>query len=190
MSAELIQPECTDTTGLELEWDESDLTRCLPESDALSAYDANEMAEILRHHFLEFDMISQAAAPSTHRPKHKAQRSLSDCRFTGARQPVKRSSLPELCSLSVGSKAKRRASFSSTAHLMQMEPEAELFAVVTSTSLPHLSAFDKLRRYLKTFNDKLCTLISRTLHSPQPPVLIEHLIETYDIIDTSPSTRV
>ncbi|CAF0954276.1 unnamed protein product [Rotaria sordida] len=45
--------------GDDLEWDKSDFTRHLPESDALSSYDANEMAEILRNRFLEFDMSSQ-----------------------------------------------------------------------------------------------------------------------------------
>jgi hypothetical protein len=43
----------------DLEWDRSDFTRNLPESDALSSYDVNEMAEILRNRFLEFDMTSQ-----------------------------------------------------------------------------------------------------------------------------------
>ena len=43
----------------DLEWDKSDFTRNLPESDALSSYDVNEMAEILRNRFLEFDMTSQ-----------------------------------------------------------------------------------------------------------------------------------
>lgn len=42
-----------------LEWDRSDFSRHLPESDALSSYDVNEMAEILRNRFLEFDMSSQ-----------------------------------------------------------------------------------------------------------------------------------
>lgn len=46
--------------GDDLEWDRSDFTRHLPESDALSSYDVNEMAEILRNRFLEFDMTSQA----------------------------------------------------------------------------------------------------------------------------------
>ncbi|CAF2442344.1 unnamed protein product [Rotaria sp. Silwood2] len=45
--------------GDDLEWDKSDFTRHLPESDALSSYDVNEMAEILRNRFLEFDMSSQ-----------------------------------------------------------------------------------------------------------------------------------
>lgn len=45
--------------GDDLEWDKSDFTRHLPESDALSSYDVNEMAEILRNRFLEFDMTSQ-----------------------------------------------------------------------------------------------------------------------------------
>ncbi|CAF5221303.1 unnamed protein product, partial [Rotaria magnacalcarata] len=45
--------------GDDLEWDKSDCTRHLPESDALSSYDVNEMAEILRNRFLEFDMSSQ-----------------------------------------------------------------------------------------------------------------------------------
>ena len=45
--------------GDDLEWDRSDFTRHLPESDALSSYDVNEMAEILRNRFLEFDMSSQ-----------------------------------------------------------------------------------------------------------------------------------
>jgi len=43
----------------DLEWDKSDFTRHLPESDALLSYDVNEMTEILRNHFLEFDMSSQ-----------------------------------------------------------------------------------------------------------------------------------
>lgn len=43
----------------DLEWDRSDFTRHLPESDQLSSYDVNEMAEILRNRFLEFDMTSQ-----------------------------------------------------------------------------------------------------------------------------------
>lgn len=46
-------------SGDDLEWDKSDFTRHLPESDALSSYDVNEMAEILRNRFLEFDMSSQ-----------------------------------------------------------------------------------------------------------------------------------
>ncbi|CAF1407903.1 unnamed protein product [Adineta ricciae] len=46
--------------GDDLEWDRSDFARNLPESDALSTYDVNEMAEILRNRFLEFDMTSQA----------------------------------------------------------------------------------------------------------------------------------
>lgn len=46
--------------GDDLEWDKSDFTRHLPESDALSSYDVNEMAEILRNRFLEFDMLSQS----------------------------------------------------------------------------------------------------------------------------------
>jgi hypothetical protein len=45
--------------GDDLEWDRSDFARHLPESDALSCYDVNEMAEILRNRFLEFDMSSQ-----------------------------------------------------------------------------------------------------------------------------------
>ncbi|CAF0773833.1 unnamed protein product [Didymodactylos carnosus] len=45
----------------DLEWDKSDFTRHLPETDALSCYDVNEMAEILRNRFLEFDMQSQAS---------------------------------------------------------------------------------------------------------------------------------
>ncbi len=45
--------------GDDLEWDKSDFSRNLPESDALSSYDVNEMAEILRNRFLEFDMSSQ-----------------------------------------------------------------------------------------------------------------------------------
>lgn len=45
--------------GDDLEWDRSDFTRHLPESDTLSSYDINEMAEILRNRFLEFDMTSQ-----------------------------------------------------------------------------------------------------------------------------------
>ena len=46
--------------GDDLEWDRSDFARHLPESDALSTYDVNEMAEILRNRFLEFDMLSQS----------------------------------------------------------------------------------------------------------------------------------
>ncbi|CAF3279092.1 unnamed protein product [Rotaria socialis] len=45
--------------GDDLEWDKSDCSRHLLESDALSSYDVNEMAEILRNRFLEFDMSSQ-----------------------------------------------------------------------------------------------------------------------------------
>ena len=48
----------------DLEWDRSDFTRHLPESDALSSYDVNEMAEILRNRFLEFDMSSQMGGRS------------------------------------------------------------------------------------------------------------------------------
>jgi hypothetical protein len=51
--------------GDDLEWDKSDFTRHLPESDALSSYDVNEMAEILRNRFLEFDMSSQIGGYST-----------------------------------------------------------------------------------------------------------------------------
>jgi hypothetical protein len=51
--------------GDDLEWDKSDFTRHLPESDALSSYDVNEMAEILRNRFLEFDMSSQMGGNST-----------------------------------------------------------------------------------------------------------------------------
>ena len=50
--------------GDDLEWDKSDFTRHLPESDALSSYDPNEMAEILRNRFLEFDMSSQIGGRS------------------------------------------------------------------------------------------------------------------------------
>jgi len=39
----------------DLEWDKSDFRRHLSESDALSSYDINE---IVRYHFLEFDMSS------------------------------------------------------------------------------------------------------------------------------------
>ncbi|CAF0933225.1 unnamed protein product [Rotaria sordida] len=49
----------------DLEWDKSDFNRHLPESDALSSYDLNEMAEILRNRFLEFDMSSQIDECST-----------------------------------------------------------------------------------------------------------------------------
>ena len=49
----------------DLEWDKSDFTRHLPESDALSSYDINEMTEIFRHRFLEFDMSSQIGEYST-----------------------------------------------------------------------------------------------------------------------------
>jgi hypothetical protein len=52
-------------SGDDLEWDKSDFTRHLPESDALSSYDVNEMAEILRNRFLEFDMSSQMGGRST-----------------------------------------------------------------------------------------------------------------------------
>lgn len=45
--------------GDDLEWDKADFNRNLPESDTLSTYDVNEMAEILRYRFLEFDMSSQ-----------------------------------------------------------------------------------------------------------------------------------
>ena len=51
--------------GDDLEWDRSDFTRHLPESDALSSYDVNEMAEILRNRFLEFDMSSQVGGRAT-----------------------------------------------------------------------------------------------------------------------------
>jgi hypothetical protein len=52
----------------DLEWDKSDFTRHLPESDALSSYDINEMTEILRNRFLEFDMSSQIGGRSTQSP--------------------------------------------------------------------------------------------------------------------------
>ncbi|CAF2614826.1 unnamed protein product [Rotaria sp. Silwood2] len=43
--------------GDDLEWDKSDFTRHLPESDALSSYDVNEMAEILRNRFLQKNLF-------------------------------------------------------------------------------------------------------------------------------------
>jgi len=49
----------------DLEWDKSDFTRHLPETDALSSYDINEMTEIFRHRFLDFDMSSQIDEYST-----------------------------------------------------------------------------------------------------------------------------
>ncbi|CAF3030686.1 unnamed protein product [Rotaria sp. Silwood2] len=49
----------------DLEWDEFDLTCHLSESDALSSYDLNEMAEILRNRFLDFDMSSEIDEYST-----------------------------------------------------------------------------------------------------------------------------
>ena len=42
----------------ELEWDRSDFSRCLPESDALSSYDVNEMSEMFHRPFLDFDLSS------------------------------------------------------------------------------------------------------------------------------------
>ncbi|CAF0825536.1 unnamed protein product [Didymodactylos carnosus] len=63
------RPTSIGTSGLgdsssnivDLEWDKSDFTRHIAETDALSCYDVNEMAEILRNRFLEFDMQSQAS---------------------------------------------------------------------------------------------------------------------------------
>ncbi|CAF5160835.1 unnamed protein product, partial [Rotaria sp. Silwood1] len=49
----------------DLEWDQSDLTYHLPESDVLSSYDINEIAEILCNHYLEFNISSQIDECST-----------------------------------------------------------------------------------------------------------------------------
>ena len=56
----------------DLEWDKSDFTRHLPESDALSSYDVNEMAEILRNRFLEFDMSSQMGGAFSSTPSRQS----------------------------------------------------------------------------------------------------------------------
>ena len=62
----------------DLDWDRSDFSRCLPESDALSSYDVNEMAEIFRHRFLDFDMSSQVGLGNS----LSRQSTISNCDLT------------------------------------------------------------------------------------------------------------
>ena len=49
----------------ELEWDRSDFARRLPESDALSSYDVDEMSEMFHRPFLDFDLSSALAHRSS-----------------------------------------------------------------------------------------------------------------------------
>ncbi|CAF1279380.1 unnamed protein product [Adineta steineri] len=64
--------------GDDLEWDKSDFARNLPESDALSTYDVNEMAEILRNRFLEFDMSSQVGGSGRNNTLSRQSSLISD----------------------------------------------------------------------------------------------------------------
>ena len=180
----------------DLEWDESDFHRHLPESDALSAYDVNEMAEILRNHFLEFDMVSQSilsrqstisdACTVDLRSMSNVQRVRRTRSVVCIQEPVdhaKRLSLPDVRAHLAPTKATYHPLFCSTAQLMEVEPEPELFHIVTTMNFSHLSKLAKIRIYLKTFQDKLRSFLSRKLQPPDPPTLIDNIIDTYDIID-------
>ena len=80
-------------------------------------------------------------------------------------------------------KAKRRHSFCSIPHLMEIEYEPQVFHTSTTLYFMRLSKLAKIRLYLETFQDKICSFICQQFHSMQISIPTKDIIDTYDIID-------
>jgi hypothetical protein len=193
----------------DLEWDKSDVTRHLPESDALSSYDINEMAEILRHRFLEFDMSSQIEEYSTrsrqstisdiYSPisnqtnKCRFHRSLSDFNLLKQRKKSfllsKHLSLMDIQSTLLKprqiilTEENSRRSICSIPQSMEIEPEGQLFNTITMNNFLRLSKLEIIRLYLTKIREKFSSFVFDTFQSTKIPIITEEIIETYDIIE-------
>ena len=183
----------------DLEWDKSDCTRHLYESDALSSYDINEMSEILRNRFLEFDMSSQigecslSSCQSTisnlfsstsnedltiqqllnNQQKHSFYRSLTD--FKSPKHQQKYFSLPNIRSLSRNC----RQSICSIPMSMEIEFDSEC-----SNNILYLSKMEMILLYINKLKEKISSVAFQTFQSTNRMSIIitQDIIDTYDII--------
>jgi len=121
----------------DLEWDKSDLTRHLSESDALSSYDINEMDEIFRHGFLEFDMSSEIDGYSTSSindvfsPISKRDFHLFDIEFLNKNSIKKRSFYRSLSELNL-LKQQQKKNFFLSKHLSLMDIKSIQWIILKS----------------------------------------------------------
>jgi hypothetical protein len=176
----------------DLEWDQSDFTRHLYETDALSSYDINEMSEILRNRFLEFDMSSQIGERSvssrqstisnlfsstsnedlTIQQKYSFHRSLTD--FKSLKQQQKYFSLPNIRSISRTS----RQSICSIPMSMEIESDSESFKTIL-----YLSKMEIILLYITKLKEKISSIALQTFQSTNTmSIITQDIIDTYDII--------
>lgn len=187
----------------DLEWDKYDFTRHLSESDALSSYDINEMTEIFRYRFLEFDMSSSSLSNdedlniiNNHNSikTRLLHRSLSDFNFSKQENNEfyfsKHLSLINIKSIQwtflkpheiISIQNNSHPSICSIPQSMEIESDDQLSTTTTDNFL-RLSKFSIMRLYLTKIGEKVSSLVSQTFQSTKPIVITEEIIETYDII--------
>ena len=175
----------------DLEWDRSDLNHHLPECDRLSRYDINEMSEVFRCHFLDFDMSLQIDDSSTF-TSMKKMRSFSNLTdLYSMENPMKivlhakHRSLVDLRScqwIFRKHKAIYRKCQSYFPQSMEIDDEKRICQRISSETCFHLSTFDILRFYFSKFTDKFSAFIFRTFSSRKSSIITEDILQTYDII--------
>jgi hypothetical protein len=183
----------------DLEWDKSDFTRHLSESDGLSSYDIDEMAEIFRHRFLEFDMssISDIYFPTSNEDlneiQRKKHRSFSDLNFLKQQKQSfllsKHLSLMDIKSIQwIFLKPreiilKKQNSICSIPQSMKIKPEGQSFNTITINNSLRLSKFSMIRLYITKITEKFSSFVSQTFQPTKPTLITQEIIETYDIIE-------
>jgi hypothetical protein len=183
----------------DLEWDKSDFTAHLSESDALSSYDINEMAEILRNRFLEFDMSSQISEDSTP-PRQSTISNIftsisnQDLTMRQIKRPFHRS-LTDFNSIKHKKKSFVLSKHLSLINIQKTDPistnSRQSFYPIPPSMEPEsprnfsrLSKLEMIRLYLIKLKEKLCSFTFQTFHpTPKMTIITEEIIDTYDIIE-------
>jgi hypothetical protein len=153
----------------DLEWDKSDFTAHLSESDALSSYDINEsnIFTSISNQDLTMKQIK--------RPFH---RSLTD--FNSIKHKKKSFILSKHLSL-INIQTTDPISTNSRQSLYPIPPSME---PESSQNFPRLSKLEMIRLYLIKLKEKLCSFTFQTFHpTPKMTIITEEIIDTYDIIE-------
>ena len=196
----------------DLEWDKSDLTRHLLESDTLSSYDIHEMAEILRHRFLQFDMSSHVGEYSTLSHQSTSSdiilplfdmassnendfenclldRTLSDCDLPKLqiKYPLlsKHLSLMNINSTQWTFLKPFRMILTEENYRQSMEitAESQVFNTNRTENCSYFSKFAMIGTYIAKLRDKCSSFICEIFQPTKIPFITQETIETYDIIE-------
>lgn len=185
----------------DLEWDKSDFTRHLSESDALTSYDINEMTEIFRYHFLDFDMSSQIFSSISNEDfsilnnenyfkKYRFHRSLSEINMLKQQRKnsfiiSKHLSLMDIKSIQsifIKSHQNFRQSNNSILQSMEIVSEGHLCNRISTVNSFHLSKLSMIYLYLIKIKEKFSSFISQIFHPTKTILITNEIIDTYDII--------